>query len=57
LRPDEAASIDELRLRIATVEEGEDLAQLSERTGNDWNLNRTAVVNGLTLGESLSGRC
>jgi predicted Zn-dependent protease len=54
LRPDEAASIDELRLRIATVEEGEDLAQLSERTGNDWNLNRTAVVNGLTLGESLS---
>ncbi len=53
LRPSEAAVIDELRLRIATVREGEDLAQISERTGNDWSLNRTAIVNGLTLGDPL----
>ena len=53
LRPSEAAVIDDLRLRIATVREGEDLAQLSKRTGNDWDQNRTAVVNGLTQGEPL----
>jgi predicted Zn-dependent protease len=53
LRPSEAAVIDDLRLRIATVLEGEDLVQLSKRTGNDWDLNRTAVVNGLTQGEPL----
>ncbi len=53
LRESEAASIEEVRLRIAKVREGEDLAALSERTENTWDLNRTAVVNGLTLGEPL----
>ncbi len=53
LRPSEEESIDEVRLRIAIVEEGEDLLRLSERTGNEWDLNRTAVINGLTVGEPL----
>lgn len=53
LRPSEEESIDEVRLRIAIVEEGEDLLGLSERTGNEWDLNRTAVINGLTVGEPL----
>ncbi|MBW2387898.1 MAG: M48 family metalloprotease [Deltaproteobacteria bacterium] len=53
LRPSEEESIDEVRLRIAIVAEGEDLLGLSERTGNEWDLNRTAVINGLTVGEPL----
>ncbi len=53
LRDPEQAMIDELRLRIATVREGEDLARLSQRTGNEWDVNRTAVVNGFTVGEPL----
>ena len=53
LRPDEEAKIDELRLRLATLRAGEDLAQFSERTGNAWGLNRTAVMNGMTVGESI----
>jgi predicted Zn-dependent protease len=53
LRPGERAEINELRLRIVTVEEGEDLLALNLRTGNEWDLNRTAVINGLTLGDPL----
>lgn len=53
LRSSEELLIDELRLRIARVREGEDLAQLSERTRNEWDLNRTAVVNGIIVGEPL----
>ena len=53
IRPSEAALIDEVRLRIATVRPGEDLAAVSQRTGNTWDLNRTVVVNGLTLGDPI----
>lgn len=53
LRPSEESQIDEVRLRITEVQEGEDLAMLTERTGNVWDLNRTAVINGLTVGEPL----
>jgi predicted Zn-dependent protease len=53
LRSGEASSIDEVRLRIAIVQEGEDLPGLIERTGNEWDLNRTAVINGLTVGDPL----
>lgn len=53
LRPDEEAQIDEVRLRLVRVREGEDLAALSERSGNTWDLNRTAVMNGLTIGDDL----
>lgn len=53
LRRSELEKIDEERLRIATVQPGEDLAALSRRSGNVWDVNRTAVVNGLTIGEPL----
>ena len=53
LRPSEMDKIDELRLRLARAGEGEDLAAFGERTGNVWDVNRTAVVNGLTVGEPL----
>jgi predicted Zn-dependent protease len=53
LRKDESALIDEVRLRLVRVREDEDLAALSERTGNTWDLNRTAVMNGLTIGDDL----
>ena len=53
LRKDESALIDEVRLRLVRVREDEDLAVLSERTGNTWDLNRTAIMNGLTIGDDL----
>jgi predicted Zn-dependent protease len=53
LRQDEEALIDDLRLRICEVQPGEGLAELSRRTGNEWDLNRTAVYNGITQGDEL----
>ena len=43
----ERASIRETRLRVVPAESGETLARLSERTGNEWTVALTAVVNGL----------
>ena len=40
-------SIREQRLRIARARSGETLPQLSQRTGNAWNVQETAVMNGL----------
>jgi predicted Zn-dependent protease len=40
-------SIREQRLRIARARSGETLPQLSRRTGNVWNVQETAVMNGL----------
>lgn len=54
LRPNEEPLIDELRLRVVEVLEGEDMVTLSARTHNDWGQSRTAVVNGLTVGEALT---
>ncbi len=51
LRSDEEPLVDELRLRIAVVQPGESLEELSRRTGNVWDLNRTAVVNHLVRGQ------
>ncbi len=53
LRKSEMEQIDELRLRIAETGPGEDLAALGERTGNVWDVNKTAVVNGFTVGEPI----
>ena len=47
LHPRERASIRETRLRIVPARGGETLAELSQRTGNAWNLQQTAVANGL----------
>jgi len=53
IRPTELASIDDLRLRIAVVGEGEDLEAIGRRTGNEWDLNTTAVVNGIQTDDPL----
>ena len=42
--------ITELRLRTAYALPGESLAALSARSGNEWNLVYTALVNGLQVG-------
>jgi predicted Zn-dependent protease len=49
----ELKGIKETRLRIAVAEEGETLAALSRRTRNKWNVNRTAVANGVHSTERL----
>lgn len=47
LTPRERNSIRETRLHIVKAREGETLAQLSRRTRNEWNLQETAVMNGV----------
>jgi predicted Zn-dependent protease len=47
------ADIDEVRLRVVRAREGETLEELSQRTGNDWEVNKTAVANRLRRGELL----
>ncbi|MEE8580047.1 MAG: M48 family metalloprotease [Myxococcota bacterium] len=53
LQAGELEKIDELRLRVAVAREGEGLAELSRRTGNEWGLNQTAVMNGLVSSDTL----
>jgi predicted Zn-dependent protease len=47
LTPAERASIKVTRLRIADVRSGERLAEVSRRTGNQWDAKTTAVMNGI----------
>ena len=47
LDPYERAKIQEKRLRITTARAGENLMELSERTGNQWDIQQTAVMNDL----------
>lgn len=47
LTPRERDSIRETRLRIAEARDGESLREISERTGNRWNVQETAVMNDL----------
>jgi predicted Zn-dependent protease len=54
LTAEEAASIEELRLRSVRAEPGETLTALSERTGNQWDLTYTSVVNGVFAHDSLA---
>jgi predicted Zn-dependent protease len=53
LTPREKASIKETRLRVVEARERESLLQLSERTGNVWNVALTALVNGIDIQEPL----
>lgn len=53
IRDAELELIDELRLRVVDARAGETLAELSERTGNEWDLNMLAVANGLYLDDRL----
>jgi predicted Zn-dependent protease len=43
----ERAMVQEMRLRIAVALSGENLAELSERTANRWDIQQTAVMNDL----------
>lgn len=45
LLPSERGQISDLRLELVRSHEGETLREISRRTGNEWDLNRTAVVN------------
>jgi len=47
LTPRERRSIRETRLRIVPAGEGESLAEISRRSGNAWDIQQTAVVNGV----------
>ena len=49
----EKASIRETRLKIVTARSQESLDQLSKRTGNVWDVQMTAVINGLDAGRKL----
>ena len=46
-------SISALRLRVAEARQGETLAQLSERTGNQWIPEYTALINDLSVDQPL----
>lgn len=54
ITPRELAGIKETRLRIVLAQEGETLAALSRRTRNKWNVNLTAVANGVHTTDRLS---
>ena len=47
------ALIKQDRLRLVTVQPGEDLQALSNRTANQWSLEETAIANGLEVNETL----
>lgn len=47
ITPAERRGIRETRLKIVEAEAGESLAALSKRTRNAWNLQETAVMNGI----------
>jgi predicted Zn-dependent protease len=50
---EERASIKVTRLRVAEVRAGETLADVSRRTGNQWDVKTTAVMNGVGENEPL----
>ena len=54
LTPQQRNSVSETRLHIATAHEGENIKTLSERTGNEWDLQTTAVFNDIFATEPLT---
>jgi hypothetical protein len=40
-------------VRVVEARDGENLAQLGERTGNRWTPEYTALINGLTVDETM----
>jgi predicted Zn-dependent protease len=54
LSDDERNSIRERALHVALARPGETLGDLSARTGNQWNLQQTAVMNDLFASDRLS---
>jgi predicted Zn-dependent protease len=53
LTPRERASIRETRLRLVPARAEESIAELSRRTGNEWNIQQTAVMNDVFANERL----
>jgi predicted Zn-dependent protease len=49
----ELGALEELRLRVVETQSGETLRDLSERSGNRWSVQETAVANGLDPGVRL----
>jgi predicted Zn-dependent protease len=57
LRPlsdEERAGLRERRLRVVVAQAGEGLADLGRRSGNRWNVDETAVANGVERGVRLA---
>jgi predicted Zn-dependent protease len=54
LTPEQRASIHEVIIHIATARASETLDSLSERTDNAWNVQRTAVMNGMFTNDILA---
>jgi predicted Zn-dependent protease len=50
----ELASIRETRVRVVPAQEGESLAELSQRTHNEWNIQQTAVMNDVFANDRLT---
>lgn len=55
IEPDEIASIQESRLRVAEPSSGESLPDLVKRAQSDWSVEKTAIANELDAAEPLSG--
>ncbi len=55
LQPAERGSVRELRLRLVAARSGESLARFSDRTGNAWSEQETALANDLEEGATLRG--
>jgi predicted Zn-dependent protease len=55
LPPDLIKGVKENRLRIVEAKPGESLADLSTRTGNQWPINHTAVMNHVFATDPLEG--
>src|SRR5690606_5289883 len=55
LAPERAAALRVERLRIVSARPGETLAALVQRTGDAWDLQRTAVVNGVFADHRFAG--
>jgi hypothetical protein len=53
ITPEEASSIEELRVRTARALPGETLTALSTRTQNQWDLTFTSVANGVFAHDAL----
>lgn len=54
LTEEERGAVTELRLRVVDALEGETIASLGERTGNQWSVVETAVHNAIRPGEALA---
>jgi predicted Zn-dependent protease len=55
LTPQQKKSVYENRVHIVEAHEGEDLKTLSKRSGNDWDIQTTAVFNDLFANQPLTG--